>query len=121
MPQSTASDDHDYRISMDNIDYLELGKDGYLTLRASYNLYDEYMRDPSNSPDNFSYAVASDCTTIYYGDTISDADSFINGIMEDWSFIQDAKNNNRDIGDVDTLQVVIEDGEITFMQVISNH
>ena len=119
--QSTSSDDHDYRISMDNIDYLERGKDGYLTLRASCNLYDDYTRDPASSTDNFSYAVASDCTTIYYGDTISDADSFINGIMEDWSFIQDAKNNNRDIGDVDTLQVVIEDGKITFMQVISNY
>lgn len=119
--QSTSSDDHDYRISMDNIDYLERGKDGYLTLRASCNLYDDYTRDPASSTDNFSYAVASDCTTIYYGDTIPDADSFINGIMKDWSFIQDAKNNNRDIGDVDTLQVVIEDGKITFMQVISNY
>lgn len=119
--QSTSSDDHDYRISMDNIDYLERGKDGYLTLRASCNLYDDYTRDPASSTDNFSYAVASDCTTIYYGDTIPDADSFINGIMEDWSFIQDAKNNNRDIGDVDTLQVVIEDGKITFMQMISNY
>lgn len=119
--QSTSSDDHDYRISMDNIDYLERGKDGYLTLRASCNLYDDYTRDTASSTDNFSYAVDSDCTTIYYGDTIPDADSFINGIMEDWSFIQDAKNNNRDIGDVDTLQVVIEDGKITFMQVISNY
>lgn len=121
MPQSTASDDHDYRISMDNIDYLELGKDGYFTLRASCNLYDEYTRDPASSADNFSCEVAADCTTLYYGDTIPDANSFIKGIIEDWSFIQDAKNNNRDVGDVDTLQIVIEDGKITFMQMISNY
>ena len=35
--------------------------------------------------------------------------------------MKDPENNNRDIGDVDTLQVVIEDGKITFMQVISNY
>lgn len=121
MPQSTASDDHDYRISMDNIDYLEFGKDGYLTLRASCNIYDDYTRDPASSADNFSYEVASDCTTVYYGDTIPDADSFIKGVIEDWAFIQDAKNNNRDTGDVDTLQVFISDGKITYMEVISNY
>lgn len=119
--QSTVSEDHDYRISMDNIDYLELGRDGYLSLKASCNLYDEYTRDPAGSADSFSCEVSADCTTLYYGDTIPDANSFIEAIIEDWLFIQDAKNNNRDIGDVDTLQVVIENGKITFMQIISNY
>ena len=108
------SGDHDFRVSIDYdyIDYLELGKDGYLTLRASCNLYDDYTRDPSRSPDSFSCAVASDCTIEYYGETIPDADSFIKRIMKD---IQDAKNNNRHIYDA-TLQVFIDDGKIIVMR-----
>ncbi|NLL79486.1 MAG: hypothetical protein GX234_06815 [Clostridiales bacterium] len=115
--QSTSSENHDYMVSVANLYSFNLEEDNHFKLTATCNLYDDYTRDPANSPDSIYYEVSDDCELVYYGKNIADVKEFFSKLSEEYSEIYEKMSNNLDIGDEIDLRVVIESGKIISMEI----